>query len=101
MKLNWTNWIQSEEGKRAANLSTLYPNHKDGEVYLENRLWYAFMAGAAYERGLLPLNGSAQVAVLPEKCTCGDIYADYPRPGEVPSKQQLDSTCPIHGSGIN
>ena len=38
---------------------------------------------------------------LHEKCTCGDIYEDYPRPGEVPSKQQLDSTCPIHGSGIN
>lgn len=34
--------------------------------------------------------------VRPSKCTCGDIYSDFPT-GE-PKPNQLDSTCPLHGA---
>ena len=47
--IDWSDWIKSDEGKRAATLSTL-PKTKDGEIFLENRLWSAFVAGAKYER---------------------------------------------------
>lgn len=36
----WPDWIESEEGKRCADYSTLV-----GAAYLENRLWQAFFAG--------------------------------------------------------
>jgi len=48
---NWTDWIKSAEGLRAANASTLIGLDRGKfERFLENRLWAAFMAGAAYER---------------------------------------------------
>jgi hypothetical protein len=45
----WPDWIESEEGKRSADISTLPPGPK-GATYLENRLWAAFVAGAKFER---------------------------------------------------
>ena len=79
MKPNWTGWIQSEEGKRAANINTLYPNSKDGSLYLENRLWSAFVAGAEYERS---------VHSLARVCTnCG-------RPSGEHSKESLVKANP-------
>jgi hypothetical protein len=41
----WQDWIESEEGKRTANISTLPVGERGGQ-YLENRLWAAFIAGA-------------------------------------------------------
>lgn len=46
--MDWPAWIRSEEGKRCADLSTI--NTLGSDVYLENRLWAAFVAGAKYER---------------------------------------------------
>jgi hypothetical protein len=49
---DWTDWIKSDEGKRCANVTSLVKivTQKDREIYLENRLWAAFVAGAKYER---------------------------------------------------
>ena len=46
--IDWSAWSKSDEGKKAADFSTL----TNGD-YLDNRLWVAFRAGAAYQRQLL------------------------------------------------
>jgi hypothetical protein len=38
----WSDWIESDDGKRCADVTTL--PHTDSS-YLENRLWRAFHAG--------------------------------------------------------
>jgi hypothetical protein len=44
----WPDWIESEEGKRCANPTTLNLAYRQSE-FLENRLWTAFTAG--YQAG--------------------------------------------------
>lgn len=41
----WYDWIESEEGKQAADIETLCPIKIGSQNYLENRLWWAYTAG--------------------------------------------------------
>jgi len=48
---NWGDWIATEEGKRCGNFLTLQGlSDKDADRFLDNRLWAAYAAGAAYGR---------------------------------------------------
>jgi hypothetical protein len=46
----WKEWIQSDEGRKAANPETLGTT-LSARNYLENRLWHAFTAGAKAAEG--------------------------------------------------
>ena len=41
----WRKWLRTEEGKRCTDARTLGAEENQA-VYLRNRLWWAFMAGA-------------------------------------------------------
>lgn len=43
----WKDWLTSKEGQNCANSKTLPEQNAD--VYLENRLWRAFVAGTRVE----------------------------------------------------
>lgn len=45
---SWLEWIESEDGKRAADADSLGVPPDKAE-YLKNRLWHAFVAGMACE----------------------------------------------------
>lgn len=48
---SWSDWIATEEGKRRTNFLTLKGlSDKDADRFLDNRLWAAYIAGAAYGR---------------------------------------------------
>ena len=49
----WYDWLESDEGKQAANVETLSPIKIGSRIYLENRLWRAFTAGmqVGFEQG--------------------------------------------------
>lgn len=87
----WQQWIKSPDGKKCADPLTLGASFEMFK-FLENRLWNAFMAGAAAEREQpQPSEPEGRVihpAIIPVTCRC-----EVPQPHVHSNRDHWCNAC--------